>query len=212
MMGNENVFTVLVAALTILGSVVGVWVVNRKNAAEIKKAQELSLVRAKNADIEAREAEVKERADLIEMIKEHTKQGAIWLEALKIIEANREKDYATLKAIIEDGTKETINSRKELLQNVNNVVAQAKEHNSGIVNILEEVKREINSLKIVLEKLPGQNDDLKRRIDITLGYVERMLPKMRTGEVAAALSPTNDARSEKFANGTVEASETKTNL
>jgi hypothetical protein len=208
-MGNENIFTVLVAALTILGSVVGVWVVNRKNTSEIKKAQELSLVKAKNADIEAREAEVKERADLIEMIKESTKQGAIWLEALKIIEANREKDYATLKAIIEDGTQETINSSKELLKGVNNVAEQAVKHNTGLTNILEEVKREIGSLKNVLEKLPGQNDELKRRIDITLGYVERMLPKMRTGEVAAALSPTNDARSEKFANGTVEASENK---
>lgn len=211
-MGNENIFTVIVAALTMLGSVVGVWVVTRKNASEIKKAQELSLVKAKDADTAAREADVKERADLIEMLKEGTKQGAIWLEALKIIEANRGKDYATLKAIIEDGTQETINSRKELLKNVDSVAQQAREHNTGLTNILEEVKREIGSLKNVLEKLPGQNDELKRRIDITLGYVERMLPKMRTGEVAAALSPTNDARSEKFANGTVEASENKTNL
>lgn len=209
-MGNENIFTVIVAALTILGSVVGVWVVNRRNASDIKKAQELSLVKAKDADTAAREADVKERADLIEMIKESTKQGAIWLEALKIIEANREKDYATLKAIIEDGTQETINSRKEVLKGVDTVTQQAREHNTGLTNILEEVKREIGSLKQMLEKLPGQNDDLKRRIDITLGYVERMLPKMRTGEVAAALSPANDARSEKFTNGTVEASEKQT--
>lgn len=211
-MGNENIFTVIVAALTILGSVVGVWVVNRKNTSEIRKAQELSLVKAKNADIEAREADVKERADLIEMIKESTKQGAIWLEALKIIEANREKDYATLKAVIEDGTQETVNSRKELLKGVNNVVEQAEKHNTGLTNSIDEVKRELASLRSTVEKLPGQNDELKRRIDITLGYVERMLPKMRTGEVAAALAPTNDARSEKFTNGTVEASENKTNL
>lgn len=201
-MGNENIFTVVVAVLTILGSVVGVWAVTRRNASEVEKAKGLS-------DVTARNAETKERSDLIEMIKESTKQGSIWLEALKIIEATREKDYATLKAIIEDGTQETINSRKELLKGVAGVAAEARVHNTGITTYLDEIKREISSLKTVVETLPGQNSEMKSRIDITLGYIERLLPKLRTGEMNAVPS-NNGARSEKFEGGKLEPTENPT--
>ncbi len=189
-MSNEVILAILTILGSVLGSVFGVWALTRKNKSEVEKEQGLGQVRAQDA-------EIKERADLISMIKEHTKQdaehtkqGAIWLEALKIIESTREKDYATLKAIIEDGTQETINSRKELLKNVDGVAVQAREHNTGITNSLDEVKRELGSLRTVVEKLPGQNDEMKSRIDITLGYIERLLPKLRsTSELPVTTVP-----------------------
>lgn len=182
-MTSENIFTIVMAILTVIGSIVGVWAVTRKNASEVQKVRAFS-------EAKVMEAETKERADLIEMLKESSKQSIAWLEALKITEHKREMDYSTLKAIIEDGTQETINSRKELLKNVDNVAIQAREHNTGITNSLDEVKRELGSLRTVVEKLPGQNDEMKSRIDITLGYIERLLPKLRsTAEVPVAAVP-----------------------
>lgn len=182
-MGNENIFTVLVGLLTIIGSVVGVWAVTRRNHSEVEKAKGLSEATARNA-------ETKERADLLDMLKESTKQGAIWLESLKVIEATRGKDYATLKAIIEDGTQETINSRKELLKGVDGLVTQATAHNTGITTSLDEVKRELSRIKLVVETLPGANDEMKKRIDILLGYIDRLLPKLRqTGEMPVVPPP-----------------------
>lgn len=201
-MSNEVMLAILTIIGSVLGSVFGVWAITRRNKSEVEKAKGLSEATARNA-------ETKERSDLIEMIKEHTKQGAIWLEALKIIEATREKDYATLKAIIEDGTQETINSRKELLKGVDGVAKQAVEHNTGITNSINEMMRELASLKTVVAKLPGQNDEIKSRIDITLGYFERMLPKLRTGEMPTVPS-NNGARSEKFDGGKLEPTENPT--
>lgn len=202
-MENSVILAILTIIGSVLGSVFGVWTITRKNKSEVDKAKGLSEATARNA-------ETKERSDLIDMIKESTKQGSIWLEALKIIENTREKDYATLKAIIEDGTQETINSRKELLKGVDGVAIQAREHNTGITNSLDEVKRELGSLRMVVEKLPGQNDEMKSRIDITLGYIERLLPKLRsTGEMAIVPS-SNGARSEKFDSGKMELSENPT--
>lgn len=202
-MSNEVILAILTIVGSVLGSVFGVWAITRKNKSEVDKAKGFSEATARNA-------ETKERSDLIDMIKESTKQGSIWLEALKIIEKTREKDYATLKAIIEDGTQETINSRKELLKGVDSVAIQAREHNTGITTSLDEVKRELGSLRAVVEKLPGQNDEMKSRIDITLGYIERLLPKLRsTGEMA--IVPTNNgARSEKFDGGKMETIENPT--
>jgi len=202
-LSNEVILAILTIVGSVLGSVFGVWAITRKNKSEVDKAKGLSEATARNA-------ETKERSDLIDMIKESTKQGSIWLEALKIIENTREKDYATLKAIIEDGAQETINSRKELLKGVDGVAIQAREHNTGITNSLDEVKRELGSLRLVVEKLPGQNDEMKSRIDITLGYIERLLPKLRsTGEMAIVPS-SNGARSEKFDSGKMELSENPT--
>lgn len=202
-MENSVILAILTIIGSVLGSVFGVWAITRRNKSEVEKAKGLSEATARNA-------ETKERSDLIDMIKESTKQGSIWLEALKIIENTREKDYATLKAIIEDGTQETINSRKELLKGVDGVAIQAREHNTGITNSLDEVKRELGSLRMVVEKLPGQNDEMKSRIDITLGYIERLLPKLRsTGEMAIVPS-SNGARSEKFDSGKMELSENPT--
>lgn len=182
-MSNEVILAILTIIGSVLGSVFGVWALTRKNASEVEKAKGLSEVTARNA-------ETKERADLLEMLKESSKQSVAWLEALKITEHKREMDYSTLKAIIEDGTQETINSRKELLKNVDNVAVQAREHNTGITNSLDEVKRELGSLRTVVERLPGQNDEMKSRIDITLGYIERLLPKLRsTGEVPVTTVP-----------------------
>jgi chromosome segregation ATPase len=179
-MDNSVILAILTIIGSVLGSVFGVWALTRKNRSEVEKARGLSEVTARNA-------ETKERADLLEMIKESSKQSVAWLEALKITEHKREMDYSTLKAIIEDGTQETINSRKELLKNVDSVASQAREHNTGITNSLDEVKRELGSLRMVVEKLPGQNDEMKSRIDITLGYIERLLPKLRsTNEMIAA--------------------------
>lgn len=177
-MDNSVILAILTIIGSVMGSVFGVWALTRKNASEVAKAQALS-------DVRVQDAETKERSDLIEMLKESGKQSITWLETLKITEHKRELDYATLKAIIEDGTKETINSRKELLKNVDDVAAQAKEHNTGITNSLDEVKRELKSIKIVVEKLPGESIELKTRLDRTLGYIERLLPKLRTGEVPA---------------------------
>ncbi len=178
-MSNEAILAILTIIGSVLGSVIGVWALTRRNASEVYKAKALS-------DVRTQDAENKERADFIEMLKESSKQSVAWLEALKITEHKREMDYSTLKAIIEDGTQETINSRKELLKNVDHVAAQAREHNTGITNSLDEVKRELGSLRMVVEKLPGQNDEMKSRIDITLGYIERLLPKLRsTSEVPA---------------------------
>lgn len=184
-MGNENWFTVAVVALGVISTIVGVWAVTRKNASEVAKAQALSEVASRNAD-------TKERSDLIEMIKESGKNSVIWLETLKVTEHKRELDYATLKAIIEDGTQETINSRTKLLGGVESIVTQAKEHNTGITNTLEEMKRDLGSMKTIINALPNGNEDIKARLDRLLGYIERLLPKLRpTGEMPTVTSLPN---------------------
>lgn len=170
---DQNSFTLIMSFVTIFSTIVGVWALNKRNDSTIKKEQALSEVRAQDADI-------KERSDLLDMLKEGTKQGAIWLESLKVIEKTREADYATLKAIIEDGTKETINSRKELLKEVKGLGEQATTHNTGVTNGLEEVKKEVGHIKAEIDKLPGKHDEIVKRLDATLGYIDRILPKLRS--------------------------------
>ena len=164
-MSDANIFTIAMSVVTMLVTVVSVWAFTRKNQSEVFKAKALGEVRANDADI-------KERADLIEMIKESGKNSVVWLETLKITEHKRELDYATLKAIIEDGTKETINSRKEL-------AAQAEKHSTGMTNRLEELQREFAAIKSVIGSLPEGNSEIKARLDRLLSYVERLLPKLK---------------------------------
>lgn len=191
-MGNENWFTVAVVALGVISTIVGVWAVTRKNASEVAKAQALSEVKAKDTDTDTRAAETKERSDLIEMIKESGKNSVIWLETLKVTEHKRELDYATLKAIIEDGTQETINSRTKLLGSVESILTQVKEHDTGVTHTLEEMQRDLGSMKLVINSLPNSNEDIKARLDRLLGYIERLLPKLRpTGEMPAVTSLPN---------------------
>lgn len=192
-MSESNLFTVLMSILTMGITVVSVWAFTRKNKSTVETAKGLSEVNLTNAEAKAREAEVKERADLIEMIKESGKNSVIWLETLKVTEHKRELDYATLKAIIEDGTQETINSRTKLLSGVDSIASQAREHNTGVTNSLDELKRELNSVKTLLEGLPDANSEIKKRLDILLGYIERLLPKLRPTSEMPIVSLSNGA-------------------
>lgn len=175
-MTDANIFTIAMSVVTMLVTIVSVWAFTRKTQSEVFKEKALGEVRANDAAI-------KERADLLDMLKESTKQSEIWLETHKVTEHKRELDYATLKAIIEDGTKETINTRKEL-------AAQAKDNNTGVTNSLEELKREVGAVKLIISGLPNGNEEIKGRLDRLLGYIERLLPKLRsTNEMPAATLP-----------------------
>lgn len=180
-MGNDNIFTIAVAILTIIGSVVGVWAVTRKNASEVAKAKALG-------EVNAQAAETQERADLIAMIKEGTKQGAIWLESLKIIERQRETDYAATKNLIEDGTLETINSRKEVIKGVESLGTKANEHHTDTTNLVNEVRKEIGAIKKQVDAIPGAHQEIMKRLDVVLGSVEMLRPKRVTNELPAMVS------------------------
>lgn len=101
---------VIFAILAILGTVVGVWATNSKRHTEVETQSQLAEIKIKLSDAEndaadsdtARkkaEAEIKERADLLEMIKGLSKGGADFLLSLQEIRKEKEADYETLKAI-----------------------------------------------------------------------------------------------------------------
>lgn len=179
-MDSDHVFTIIIGILTIIGNIVVVWSFTRKNASIVAKERALG-------EVKVQAAEVKERSDLIEMLKESNKSSVTWLETLKVTEHKRELDYNTLKAIIEDGTQETINGRKELLKSQAQIAQQVTDHNTGVVNILNELKTELGFIKTEFGKLPERDEKLYKRVDSTLGYIDRLLPKLRqTGEMPAA--------------------------
>lgn len=183
-MDSNNLFTLIMAIITIVGTLVGTWAITRRNQSEISKAKALSAVRAQDA-------ETQERADLIAMLKESGKNSVTWLESLKVIEHTRELDYATLKAIIEDGTKETINSRKEMLAKLGEMSKLDETHNTGITKSLDEVKHELAAMRVVVDTLPGENQQIKKHLNELLGYIDRLLPKLtrQTSEFATTPAP-----------------------
>ncbi len=178
-MENANLFSVILAIIGVISIVTGVWATTRKNSSEIAKAEALS-------EVQARAAADKERADLIDMIKASSAQGAIWLDTLKTIEASRENDYATQKSLIEDGTLETINARKEIVKGVGDLGEKAEEHHTGTTNLLNEVQREIAEIRKSVDAIPGRHAEILKRLDVVLGSVEMLRPKRITAEVPTA--------------------------
>ncbi len=189
-MDNSVMLAVLTIIGSVLGSVLGVWAFTRRNESEVKKAKALS-------DVKAQDAETKERADLIDMIKESTKQGSIWLDALKVIEKQRERDYATAKDLIEDGTLETINARKEIVKGVDELSVKQDGHHDETINVLNEVQMELKTIKRQVDAIPGTHQEILKRLDIVLGSVEILTIKRITNETPAASLPTNGSLENK---------------
>lgn len=180
-MDNTNLLSVILAVIGLISIILGVWATTRKNSSDTAKAEAMS-------EIRARAAADKERADLIEMIKASTAQGSVWLDAFKTSEAAREKDYATTKNLIEDGTLETINSRKEIVKGVDGLSAKADEHHTGTTNILNEVQKEIAEIRRSVDAIPGKHAEILKRLDTVIGSVEMLRPKRVTTEINAVAS------------------------
>ena len=62
-----------------------------------------------------------------------------------------------------------------------------------IDNVASQLMNEIQGLKTVVGKLPGQQDEILRRLDRATGYMESLQIKLRTAETAAIKPP--DVRS-----------------
>lgn len=62
-----------------------------------------------------------------------------------------------------------------------------------IDNVASQLMNEIQGLKTVVGKLPGQQDEILRRLDRATGYMESLQIKLRTAETAAIKS--TDVRS-----------------
>mgnify|MGYP000865273129 CR=1 FL=1 len=100
----------------ILLAIVGVWVYSSRTQIKTKAEQQEMDNKLRLQDAESRlsrqNAEIRERSELLGMIRELTKQGQTFLASLDKMEEQKEEDYKVLKHVVEDGTRNVLTEIK----------------------------------------------------------------------------------------------------